>query len=281
MGRASRLSDWLAADGFDRPALHRLPVSVNYATAVFKRAQRPEDLPLTWAAGPYSPPYPADGVGGAAVNAMEDDQWMVSMMAYDDVRPGRTLDAFRATCAKLPPLFAEAARNDVTAEIVTYRHADVRRRDFAGLGHWPARLVSVGDAVASFSPIYGQGMSSAALHGSCMSQYLAAGPDLHAPAAGFFELQQVVTDAAWAISTGADAARLDALSGAEVPEEASRRRQAMDQIMRATFVDADVTRVFEDVTFMLVHPAALADPGLLEKAIAANQRGTQNGLFPG
>lgn len=45
-GRASRLPDWLAADGFDRPALRRLPTAINYTTAVFKRAQRPEDLPL-------------------------------------------------------------------------------------------------------------------------------------------------------------------------------------------------------------------------------------------
>lgn len=138
----------------------------------------------------------------------------------------------------------------------------------------PARLVSVGDSVASFNPIYGQGMSSAALHASCLSQYLGTGPDIRVPAAGFFGLQQVVTDAAWAISAGGDAARLDALSGAEVPEEVSRQRQAMDQLLRAACVDADVTRAVEDVTFMLAHPAALADPGLLDKAIAANQRGT-------
>jgi len=36
----------------------------------------------------------------------------------------------------------------------------------------PARLVSVGDAVASFNPIYGQGLSSAALHASCLAEYL-------------------------------------------------------------------------------------------------------------
>jgi 2-polyprenyl-6-methoxyphenol hydroxylase-like FAD-dependent oxidoreductase len=100
----------------------------------------------------------------------------------------------------------------------------------------------VGDAVASFNPIYGQGMSSAALHASCLAQYLSRQPDLHAPAAGFFGVQNVVVDAVWAISAGSDAARLDALSGADVPEEVSRQRWAMDQILRATLVDEQVCR---------------------------------------
>jgi 2-polyprenyl-6-methoxyphenol hydroxylase-like FAD-dependent oxidoreductase len=272
MGRASRLPDWLAEHGFDRPGLQRLPAAINYATATFKRAERPEELALTNSVARFSPPYPADGVAVAVVTAVENDRWTSTLMGYDDVRPGRTPDAFRATSAKLPPLFAEVASHDL-AEIATYHQAESRHRDFAGLGHWPARLVSAGDAVASFNPTYGQGMSSAALQASCLSEYLSTGPDLHGPATGFFRLQQVVVDAAWTMSAGADAARLDALSGAEVPEEVSRRRRDRAQIMRATVVDADMFRAVQKVTAMLAHPSTLTDPALLEQAIAVNQRG--------
>ena len=272
MGRASKLPDWLSADGFDRPALQRLPTAINYTTALFKRAQRPEELALTNSVALFGPPYPADGVAVAAVSAIENDRWILGLIGYDDVRPGRTPGAFRAACAKLPPQFAEVASHGFAEDIATYHQAESRRRDFAGLGHLPARLVSAGDAVASFNPVYGQGMSSAALQASCLSEYLSNGPDLHRPATGFFELQQVVVDAAWAMSAGGDAARLDALSGAEVPEEVSRQRRAMDQIMRAAVVDADVFRAVQDVTAMVAHPSTLADPALLEQAIAANQR---------
>jgi hypothetical protein len=110
--------------------------------------------------------------------AIDHDQWIVTLIGYDDDRPGRTLDAFRAACAKLPPPFAEATAADPVADISVYRQAESRRRDFAGLAHLPARLVSVGDAVAPFNPVYGQGMTSAALHASCLSWYLRTSEDV-------------------------------------------------------------------------------------------------------
>jgi 2-polyprenyl-6-methoxyphenol hydroxylase-like FAD-dependent oxidoreductase len=272
MGRASRLADWLGEDGFDRPALERLPTVINYTTAMFKRPQLTEELPLVNAIARYSPPYPANGVAIAAATAVENDQWLVGMMAYDGAHPPQTLNALRAASAHMPsPLFAEATASGPTEEITTYHQADSRRRDFSGLGHFPARLVSVGDAVASFNPIYGQGMTSAALHASCLSEYLSTDPDLRLPAAGFFRLQRVVVDAAWAVSAGADAARLDALSGAEVTEGVGRQRRAMAQIIRAAIVDEAVAGRFLDVAYMLAHPGTLAEPELLQRAITVNE----------
>jgi 2-polyprenyl-6-methoxyphenol hydroxylase-like FAD-dependent oxidoreductase len=129
----------------------------------------------------------------------------------------------------------------------------------------------VGDAVASFNPIYGQGMSSAALHASCLASYLGGGPDLDMAAREFFGLQQVVVDAAWAVSAGGDAARLDAQNGGEVPDDLRQQRWAMEQITAATLFDGDVTRAFNSVSYMLRHPATLADPELLARAVAANE----------
>jgi hypothetical protein len=274
MGRASKLSDWLAADGYDRPELERLPTGINYSTALFERNSGPQDLELTSAAARFGLPYPADGVAGAAVSAIEGGRWMALLVGYDETRPGRTPDAFRAACAKLPHPFPEIAGNALMEEIATYHQADSRRRHFSGARRFPARLVSVGDAVASFNPIYGQGMSSAALHAACLSEFLGSGPDLSAPAKGFFELQDIFVDAAWGISAGSDSARLDAASGADVPEEVRRQRQAIHDIIQATLVDVEVCRAFQNVTFMLRHPATLADPALVERAAAANSATT-------
>jgi 2-polyprenyl-6-methoxyphenol hydroxylase-like FAD-dependent oxidoreductase len=269
MGRSSRLSEWVEEGGFARPAVERLKAPINYASALF--AREVDDAALRTAAhlAIYSPESSTNGVSVAAVNAIEGNQWLVMLMGYGEDRPGHTLDEFREICCKLPGDFAEAARGAVLRDVVTYHQEESRRRNFAALNRFPARLVSVGDAVASFNPIYGQGMSSAGLHASCLSSYLNAGPDLSAAATAFFDLQQVVVDAAWMVSAGGDSARLDALSGVQVPEEVGQQRQALQQVIGASLVDGTMARTFNDVSYMLRHPATLADPALLDQAAAA------------
>jgi 2-polyprenyl-6-methoxyphenol hydroxylase-like FAD-dependent oxidoreductase len=269
MGRSSRLSDWLSRLGYDKPRLERLKAPINYATALFERAVKAADLEVACALAIYSPEDSFNGVSVAAVNAVEDDQWIVMLMGYGEDRPGRTIDELREICSKLPVVFDEATSGSVTRDVVTYHQAESRRRDFAQLKHFPTRLVSVGDAVASFNPIYGQGMSSATLHASCLSSYLTGHPDFSTPATEFFRLQQIIVDAAWAVSAGGDSARLDAVNGAVVPEEVRQQRWALQQIVAATLVDPDVARAFNEVSYMLRHPAALADPAVMERAIVA------------
>lgn len=271
MGRSSRLSNWLKQDGYDQPRLERLEAPINYATALFERPVTFADLESAVVIHRFTPPYPSAGVSVAAANAIEGRQWLVMLMGYGDNRPGRTIDGFRAVCATLPAIFSEVTSGAVTRDVVTFHQSESRRRHFTEAGHLPARLVSVGDAVASFNPVYGQGMSSAALHASCLATYFGGSADLDVAATEFFRLQQVVVDAAWDVSAGGDAARLDAENGTEVPEEVRQQRWAMERIVGATLVDAEVTRAFHDVSYMLRHPGTLADPALLEKAVAAEE----------
>jgi hypothetical protein len=51
-----------------------------------------------------------------------------------------------------------------------------------------------------------------------------------------------------------------------------RQRWALDQLPRATLVDEVVCAAVNDVTFMAAHPGTLADPALLERAVAANNQ---------
>jgi 2-polyprenyl-6-methoxyphenol hydroxylase-like FAD-dependent oxidoreductase len=272
MGRPSKLSEWLAEDGYDQPPLERVHVGINYATAQFKRPAPAEELPLTSSLAQYSPPYPVDGVAIASANAVEDDQWQVLLAGYDDHRPGRTLAEFRATAARMPAPFPDAVAEAPVTGIMTYHQSDSRRRDFTAVQRFPARLVSIGDAVASFNPIYGQGMSSAALQASGLSEYLRGEPDLDLPATAFFRLQKAVVDAAWAVSAGADAARLDARDGVTVPEDVRRQREVIATVLAAAHVDETVSLAFRNVAAMLAHPATLADPALLARAAAAGAR---------
>jgi 2-polyprenyl-6-methoxyphenol hydroxylase-like FAD-dependent oxidoreductase len=272
MGRASKLSNWLAKDGYDQPTLSRIPSGISYTTAMFKRGGNADQQPFICCLNQLSPQSSPHGLAVAAISAIEDDQWCVCLATYGETRPHTNIDAFRATCATLPKIYAEATSGPLTRDIVTYHQAEAWRRDFASLSNLPSRLVSVGDAVASFNPVYGQGMSSAALHVAALSEYLGGSPDLTAPATDFFETQQVAVDAAWAMSAGGDMARMDAATGAAVPDDVQQQRWAVDQIIRASLVDEQLARAFRGASFMLAHPDTLGAAELVNRAVAINHR---------
>ncbi|PRY31813.1 FAD-dependent oxidoreductase [Pseudosporangium ferrugineum] len=261
-GRASKVSDWLTAAGWDAPPMTRQITGINYATAFFRR---PPGRPDIGAALCALTPAKGGDLAGVAFSAVENDRWIVMMGGYGTCRPGETAEDLIRRCRQdFPEPFGRAVSHGIIGDVITYRQADSRRRDWAKAGRLPARLLAVGDAVASFNPIYGQGMSSAALHASCLSMFLRSGPDLTAPARPFFDLQQVVVDAAWATSTAGDRAR----PSINLPPRGLERVRASlaGMVVEATTVDPVLALGFAKVTQMIEHPAVLATPGSLWRA---------------
>ncbi|MFG1764662.1 FAD-dependent oxidoreductase [Micromonospora parva] len=268
MGRSSKLSDWLERAGWDRPVTRRMTVRLNYATALFRR---PEPTPASTVVLALNTPGTGLDVAGAAFFAIEDGRWMAMMAGYGDDRPGRTAEDFvRRLREQFPPEFGEVADQEMIGDVQTYHHADSRRRDFHALNRFPAGLISVGDAVASFNPVYGQGMTAAALHAACLSTYLRSHPDLQAPARHYLALQKVVVDAAWSLSTSADLA-LPHVDG-PYPRGYRLSKWASGQIIAATVTDVATARRFNDVVSMREHPSSLARPSVLLGALRANRR---------
>jgi 2-polyprenyl-6-methoxyphenol hydroxylase-like FAD-dependent oxidoreductase len=267
-GRSSRLSEWLAQGGWPRPEMERVSVDVQYFTARFSRSP-------DWA-GPYScivretPQSRSAELRGAAFGAIENNRWAILLSYYqsggkriitDDISPG---------LAGLPPVFKDIAAGEPDGKIVPHHHPDNRWRHFEALPRFPARLAAVGDSVASTNPVHGQGMTAAALHASCLSEYLRSEPDFNAPARYFLDLQEVIVAAAWQISTTADAARLGTTPA---PATATERRHAwaMRQVMAAATQDVQVATAFRAVSFMTAHPQTLAAPSLVRQAARVNQ----------
>jgi 2-polyprenyl-6-methoxyphenol hydroxylase-like FAD-dependent oxidoreductase len=282
MGRSSRLSTWLEQDGWDRPVLERIPTNIKYATALFERADENVRFGLVTVHNSRHFAGPAMGL----LNAVEGGRWMMAVAGYDHDLDGSEED-FRTRIKQLPPVFEEMARGRLIGEIQTYQQSDSRRRRYAGLERFPAGLVSVGDAVASFNPIFGQGVASATLHASALSEYLQLPGGSPAPSSEFFERQQVVVDVAWQISTLADIARKKAADRAAAGTVAPAKplmvrlaRWALGQVHRAAAVDQNVVVRRNAVVFMLAHPRRLASPGLIARAIVVNRRRRRPGPDP-
>ncbi|GLY80636.1 FAD-dependent oxidoreductase [Actinoallomurus iriomotensis] len=270
MGRSSRLGDWLEQAGWSRPPMQRVGIDLGYATAQFRRDDaRPGASTVQAVVLPGSGQRP----GVSVLTAVEDGRWSMLLSGFADDHPTRDPEDFRARCRRLPEIFSSVAeRCPMIGPVATYRQADSRRRDFHASRRLPAGLVAVGDAVASFNPVYGQGMSSAALHASCLSAYLRSGPTISAPARGYFDLVRIVVDAAWQTSTTNDLG-LPHVDG-PYPRGFRVAHRISDLILRASVTDADINHRFLQVTHMRAHPNTLIRPGLLLRAVRATRART-------
>ncbi|WP_433476957.1 FAD-dependent oxidoreductase [Spirillospora sp. CA-142024] len=267
MGRSSRLGDWLEEAGRPRPPMRRVGIDLGYATASFRRDGAPLGVSTV-----QSVVQPGAGrrPGVCVLTAVEDGRWSILLSGFADDRPTRDPEEFRARCRRLPPFFGWVAEGSpMIGPVVTYRQADSRRRDFHAVRRLPAGLVAVGDAVASFNPVYGQGMSSAALHASCLSAYLRSAPSLAEPARDYFARVRLVVDAAWQTSTTNDLA-LPHVTG-PYPRGFRVAHRISDLILRASVTDAEINHRFLQVTHMRAHPNTLIRPGLLLRAMRADR----------
>ncbi|SEF01900.1 2-polyprenyl-6-methoxyphenol hydroxylase [Streptomyces sp. 2112.3] len=264
MGRSSRLGTWLLRGGWDHAPLHRMRIDLGYATAVFRRG---DELPSTVVAhaspGPASGYQPTLGEPGAVV-AVEDNRWMVVLAGYTDHRPGRDPADFLARMRRcVSPLHEVADRCTLLGDVRTFAFQESRRRDFTRLRRFPGGLVAVGDSVASVNPIYGQGLTLAALQASCLSAYLRAGSPPHDPAWEYFRRAAVVVDAAWQVSATADLAQPHVQG--PYPRGYRFARWAGDKIAAASVLDSGVNQAFMDVVHMRRHPKALTHPRVLAR----------------
>lgn len=263
-GRSSRLSDWLGQAGWPQPPMRRMPIKLNYATALFKRDPEVSEIYVSIA---QTQPSSGKAAKMGGVLSVEDDRWLVLVAGYADDRPSRDFEEFKTRCREdFPPAFGRIAdHGELIGEVITYHQADSRRRDYDQLERFPAGLIVAGDAVASFNPIYGQGMTSATLHASCLSAYLRSDPPLDQPAREYFDQVRVVVDAAWQVSTFADL-ELPHVDG-PYPRGYRLTKWISGMVFTAAGLDSRLNNQFTRVTTMLDHPSALARPQTLLRAL--------------
>ena len=268
-GRTSRADSWLGALGYEAPPRRTVNVELAYATRLFPR--QPEDR-LGGGRGILSVTERADQFRGSVAFAVEGGRWIVTVGGYHDDRPTTDPEDFSSRLAADPAvaLHQFAYRDDALTDIVTFRYPASVRRDYDRCKRLPGGFLAAGDAVASFNPIYGQGMTSAALHAAQIGAYLASGASPFEPAARYFRRLRSVVDSIWTLSTTADF-RLSHVTG-DRPRGLWLTHRVNDLYTRATLRDADTHRLFLRVINLQARPEVMARPDHLLRAWRASRR---------
>jgi len=198
-GRGSHSPQWLEAIGYAKPEEDRVEIALGYATRLFRRLK-------THANGDSAIVIPPTAVGkrGGVMLAQEGERWTCTLIAHFGNYPSTELRDFIEYSKTLPaPYIHEVIRDaePLCDGAITRFPASVRRR-YERLKKFPEGYLVIGDAISSFNPIYGQGMSSAALQAMELKKTLAEGSN-HL-ALRFFPRAGKVVDNPWAIAVGND-----------------------------------------------------------------------------
>lgn len=104
---------------------------------------------------------PQGSRSGVALH-QEDGSWSVTLAGAFGERPPSELTELQAFARGLatPGIAEVAAACEPVGDPLTYHYPDSRWLHWEKLADQPERFLAIGDAVCSFTPVYGQGMSS-------------------------------------------------------------------------------------------------------------------------
>lgn len=264
-GRGSHLPAWLERHGYRRPPESSHELGLSYTSWTFPR--EPGDLDgaavCVVSAGPDLPRS-----GGAS--AIEGDRWLVTASAYHGVTAPRDLAGFRAFLDDLAsPAVGTLIRGRLPLEPapVVHRVPASIRRHYERLPRRPEGLLVVGDAYAGFNPVYGQGMTVAALEAMALRADLASGPDGLA--------DRSARSTARAASIPWDMASNGDLRFPGVPGRRPLRTRVLNawvrQVVRAATTDPAVAEAFLRTVNLMGRPESLLSPALAIRVLRGRQ----------
>jgi 2-polyprenyl-6-methoxyphenol hydroxylase-like FAD-dependent oxidoreductase len=198
---------------------------------------------------------------------MEGDRWMVTLAGWlGDHAPTDPAGfvEFARTLAR-PDIYELIREAAPLTDATTYAFPSNQRRRYERLTRFPAGYLVVGDAVCSFNPFYGQGMSVAALEALALDRCLREQPGLDTVWQPFFRAVGSIVEAPWTIAAGSDFA-FPGVTGAK-PAGTDLVNWYLDRVHKAASTDRHVCRAFFDVANLLAPATSLFRPGVVARVV--------------
>jgi 2-polyprenyl-6-methoxyphenol hydroxylase-like FAD-dependent oxidoreductase len=263
-GRNSRLPEWLTALGYEPPEETVVNSFQGYASRFYRP---PAEFETDWRAL-YIQQAPPEDPRGGLILPVEGGRWLVSLVGGDGDYPPTDEAGFLAFARGLrsPALYEAIAGAEPLTPIAGQRATENRLRHYDRLGRFPDGVVAVGDAVCAFNPVYGQGMTAAALGAEVLDRWLREESSHSGPGRGriFQSRLAQATAVAWQLSAGADYG-FRTTEGPPPGRVARLTGGYLAAVMRAATRRPWVRRRLVEVLHLLRPPSALFGPGVLAR----------------
>ncbi|RAV07438.1 oxidoreductase [Mycolicibacterium sp. GF69] len=172
-GRGTRLPAWLEKWGYARPAEETVDVGIAYASHQFHVPDGLLAEKVVVAGASRAQPL------GIGMLFYEDGNWNVTTFGVGKAEPPQTVAQILDLADEILPAHVAAALRQATplGEMAFHKYPTSRWRRYDDLERFPAGIVPFGDAVVSFNPTFGQGMTMTAIQADNLRTVLESGDD--------------------------------------------------------------------------------------------------------
>ena len=201
-GRGALTLALLQSIGRPLPEETTIGIDLGYATCVFAI---PDDASTDWKGVMTFGQAPQNSRGGLML-PLEGNRWMATIGGRHGDVPSGDAEGFLtyARALRTPTIYNAINHAKRLDGVARYGFPESVRRHFEKLDVFPCGLLPIGDAICRFNPVYGQGMSVAALE-ACLLQTLfeklgEKGNPIATLAPTFFAEVQTLIETPWSVA---------------------------------------------------------------------------------
>jgi 2-polyprenyl-6-methoxyphenol hydroxylase-like FAD-dependent oxidoreductase len=260
-GRSSNLADWMKALGLLPPPHETSPMSSVYCSYLLE-PQPGKPRPGLYQVARFEEKM------GVLIFPVEGGRVLLSLGANGKHTMPKTHDEMLDRLKTLPVPDAYLAVKDLRPVTpLTYsRFTASVRRNFDALSELPKGIVAIGDAVASFNPIFGQGMTVAALEAQSLDDCVRkSDPSTDDFAKKYYAAIKPIIDLAWG-PPDLEAKRNDP---AAQPWGTRFLLWYTERMQAAATRSAFVSKTIAEVQNMIAPPTSLFTPGMFFRVLFA------------